>query len=581
MRVVRELAAEIVSLGAHVVGLFPKVWMQLITGLLVYWASYYAAILGAYEAARWVNPWLQIPLLAAGLIVQLTALVWLMRVIEKTAVGGKAEKMAALLGRTLLPFLGIYSGFGFMDSYLTDLTDVGSLRMPTGWASIGLASLNPTYGLEENPDNIWRVWASIAAVAVVFAVWMALDRGYVKWEKPWLGVAGTYFQALFLFVVGLSGYRLWVVFVDWFDNFQVVAWWEHAVAAAQGFLGPGITAAIDWVSALVWPVVADVLVQPIAWLAMAALAGGAGALSLEERLRERTDRTGWLNWLNIAAEAFFGNLDDKVFPFVHAVRRILRTGWAFLGSLIVFFTLLGWIGHWADELSYRFVMSLPTSYYLAAYPLTSVFAQTVALGAQLLLLGAALRRMEDPQPAMADGARQAKAWLRPLVVIPVCVAFGVCYAWTLPAPENDSIAGKLGEWTTLHGVSVMASDPVVGGYLESSSGSVTTTQRRFLSVAVAAEFQYADRQVGFSLVADGRHYECWSTSRCALAAQPGFLMADHAVFEVAPAHLQGDITLYIEMEGQIPIAVDLPLTAEQRAETGAVPTSVYTIEVAP
>lgn len=116
----------------------------------------------------------------------------------------------------------------------------------------------------------------------------------------------------------------------------------------------------------VWPVLAEVVVQPLLWLAVAALVYGSRVLSLAElwrrgqpyaarvpgadrfaRFRDRhaARRVGpaprGLRWLGAQTqEAFFGDLSDKYLPTVHSLRLVLRAGLLFLGSFVLAYAAL-------------------------------------------------------------------------------------------------------------------------------------------------------------------------------------------------------------------------------------------------
>lgn len=187
-----------------------SLWRPLLSLALLGWVAYYGSVLlGATIALA--QPYLIVPVLALGAVVQLGTIVAGLRLVAaelgvpdllRTTAGFETEepgssRLLAVLGVTLLPFLAIYSAFGMVDRFVEDLMVVITIRHGEG-AVVG--ELDPTAtGL--------GIAAVLGAVVVLFGLRRWLEAVQERTGHSWPGLLGVFREASALFLVLLSGFR--------------------------------------------------------------------------------------------------------------------------------------------------------------------------------------------------------------------------------------------------------------------------------------------------------------------------------------------------------------------------------------
>ena len=176
----------------------------------------------------------------------------------------------------------------------------------------------------------------------------------------------------------------------------------------------------------VWPIFAEVISQPILWLAVAALVFGSRVLSLAElwrkgqpyarrapgastfasyRQKQAFRRLGPPpQGLRLAGtqvkEAFFGDIDDKYLPTFHSLRLVLRAGLIFLGSYVLVYSMIAIAQNYAGTLLYAAVGGQAVDFWVAWEPLTDLVHRLPFEPLRLCLL----RRRLPPLPRTLPGS---------------------------------------------------------------------------------------------------------------------------------------------------------------------------------
>ena len=382
-----ELAALLTDLRILVVDT-GRVWWRLLPQVL---GLYLLGWLGSQLALRLavaagdLSAWLALVLFAFNFVSLLTALVLILRVVgqelgiralipeEEAALDGRDESISRLLAVTLLPFLGIYAAFGQVSEAASDLTTEQAVRTGFGSSDSVLGVLNAA-----STEHPWRLLALVAGVYVLRRV---VDVLHERTGRQVLGLAVAFIESFFMLLIILGGIRLFQRLVLWLTDRAFMGWlasFQHAVSAVLARFAidlPAVLAMVaSFVSEHVWPVLWEVVSQPIIWLAVAALIYGSQVLSLAElwrrgqsytdripgagafaRRRDRPARRrigppprGLQRLAGEAKEAFLGDVDDKYLPTFHSLRLVLRAGLVFLGSFVLVYAVLDAVGNYAE-----------------------------------------------------------------------------------------------------------------------------------------------------------------------------------------------------------------------------------------
>jgi hypothetical protein len=214
-------------------------------------------------------------------------------------------------------------------------------------------------------------------------------------------------------------------FQAWLEDRAVMQWLAEIKDAVASFLAifaidlPEIlTRVTSFLSEQVWPVLVDVVAQPMLWLAVAALVFGSRVLSLAELWRKGQPyaaripgATAFARYrekkafrrlgppprgLRLAAarfqEAFFGDIDDKYLPALHALRLVFRAGPLFLGSYIFVYTLVIIAQNYIDQGMNWLVGGHEAMFWVRWEPVFALLQDALTEPIRLCLLAVAFRR---------------------------------------------------------------------------------------------------------------------------------------------------------------------------------------------
>lgn len=578
------MRSALLTFGGETLGLATstaRVWGRLMPRLLALtllgWVAYHSAVLLASELAQ-LSPWLLILALAIGVVLRLATVVVALRSIA-TELGAPAllrevaaadaviddrdHSVGRLLGVTLLPFLAVYAAFGYVDVFARDVVLLSTYRFGPGEL---LGALNPL-----NSPAI-----GITTAAVVIGLYLArrlLDRWQARSGRILPALIGAVLESSLLLVVLLSGFRLVESAQLWLGDRKVAQWWQQAVDAVSGWLRIDLPDVVEqaWTffATTIWPVLWDVLSQPVAWLTLAALVFGARALTLAdvwhagqageggtrlERLRSAVLRAEGPRRVLLKVQAnLLGDVDDKYLPSWKSLRLVLRAGWGFLGAFVLLFNLVRFAGDRATGLIIGAMGGQPVGVGIRLYPFLDLLPNVAAMSLQLALLGAAFVRMLQLQ---ADSGSQpsepARPWARVAEVTVVGALVVAMTSVTLlgQLPQQAVRSAAIGERARFFGGEVTVDAVQLGTRLELVTlNSTERTDGMFVVVrGRAIRPGPAAIQAAPTLVSGERRYDPGRWGNASLSPEPGFGEATDFVFEVQPT----DVTAVMRIEFRSP-----------------------------
>ncbi len=332
---------------------------------------------------------------------------------------GRESSVSRLLALTLLPFLGIYTAFGQIQEA------AGDLQVQSIFQSGGVLSDSDITKKLNIDSGTPRHYLTVTAVVVgAYLVRRLVDK--LHEETGWrpLGFVVALIEGFFvlsaLIVGGGAISRLlgWLgdrVFVSWLD---AIGDFFHTVWAALTSLLPGfVISAVQTVRDGFWPVLTQVVTQPIIWLAVAALVYGSSVISVAELWRkgkplasrvriarravERADcrprrearaggRAAFVG--GELKEAFLGDIDDKYLPTIQSLRLILRAGLVFLGAYLLAYNLLEIVSNYWTSFTNHLIGGHPVVFWSAFGPAVDLLQNLPFEPWRLCLLAAALQR---------------------------------------------------------------------------------------------------------------------------------------------------------------------------------------------
>jgi hypothetical protein len=377
-----------------------------------------------------ISPWLTLILFAFSFVCTLAAAIVILTLAgrelgirqllpeDEREIDDRDTSITRLLVITMLPFLGMYAAFG-------QVAEAANRLVTQQWIRYGFLSDQQTVlGALYDMATKHLGWL-VALLVGIYVLRRVLD---VIAERTGLRIVGlivVLIEAFFLLLVITGGIRVLQTFLVWLND-RVVMQWLAAIKNALADLFaifkidlPEILTRIGpFISGTAWPVLVDVIAQPMLWLAVAALVFGSRVLSLAELWRkgqpyaERIPgATAFARYrekrafrrigpppkgVRLAAariqEAFLGDIDDKYLPTLHALRLVLRAGPIFLGSYIFVYNLVIILGNYLD-MSINWVFGgHEAQFWVRWEPVFALLQDALVEPVRLCLLAVAFRR---------------------------------------------------------------------------------------------------------------------------------------------------------------------------------------------
>lgn len=283
-------------LTVDTVRMFVRLFPQLVALQLIGWLGYGAALrIGA--SISFDHPWPALVIFSMGFVFILGAIVLQLRLVgaelgirtllpDDAPADDRDEGIARLLALTLLPFLGIYAAFGFVQERAEEL-------MISSLVQTGILS-EKTLASQLAPQTAGQIGIVIAVVAGAYLIRRLLDAVHEATGLRVLGLVAAFVEAFFMLSLLLSGGHLLTYLRDWFFDRALSQWidsWVDGIAAVLAVIKINLPAVIKVVGGFlaedVIPFLLEVIGQPMAWLAVAALIYGSHVLSVADLWRKQ------------------------------------------------------------------------------------------------------------------------------------------------------------------------------------------------------------------------------------------------------------------------------------------------------
>ncbi len=323
-----------------------------------------------------VSAWLSLLMLSLGFVVNLSAIIIGLRIAGEELRVRQAlplpdtdprdSSMTHLLSVTLLPFLGIYAVFDVVTDAANDIQVNYYVFSGLTFERPVLAQLNP-----QGDGN--SVWAIVALIVGLYVLRRLIEWWFERTGLRPLGLLMALVEGFFLLIVVMSGRQLLVSVRHWVDDRVFRVWLDYpgwGLQQVSAALGVDISQLLDavgtWWWEAVWPGVTAMVIEPMLWLALAALVFGTRVVSAADLWRRGQPVTLGARRTHLevgdrerrlalaAQEAFFGDLNDKYLPTWQSLRLVTRVGATFFAAFVVCYGVLvtgeEWLRrgmHWA------------------------------------------------------------------------------------------------------------------------------------------------------------------------------------------------------------------------------------------
>jgi hypothetical protein len=397
-----------------------------------------------------ISPWLALVLFAFNFVCVLAAAIVILSLpgrelgirkllpADEREIDDRDTSLSRLVAITLLPFLAMYAAFGQVAEAANRL--VTQQRVRYGFLSDQQTVLGDLYDLATRHLS-WLV----ALLAGIYVLRRLLDFVAERTGLRILDLLAVLVESFFMLLVIVGGIRVLQTFQAWMEGRAVMQWLAEIKDAVAGLLAifaidlPEIlTRVASFLSEQIWPVLVDVVAQPMLWLAVAALVFGSRVLSLAELWRKGQayaaripGATAFARYrekkafrrlgppprgIRLAAarfqEAFFGDIDDKYLPALHALRLVFRAGPLFLGSYIFVYTLVIIAQNYIDRGVNWLLGGHEAMFWVRWEPLFALLQDALTEPIRLCLLAVAFRRCLELFAQRA--AAQAEQVARPV-----------------------------------------------------------------------------------------------------------------------------------------------------------------------
>jgi len=433
-----------------IVGVYLLGWLGSELGLRV------AVILGD------ISPWLTLIMFAFSFVCTLAAAIVILTLAgrelgirqllpeDEREIDDRDTSITRLLGITLLPFLGMYAAFG-------QVAKAAERLITQQWIRYGFLSNQQTVvGALYDMATKHLGWL-IAMLVGIYVVRRLLDFLAERTGLRVLGIVVVLIEAFFLLLVVTGGIRVLQTFGVWLNDRAVMQWLAAIKNALADFFAifkidlPEILTRISaFITDTIWPVLVEVIAQPMLWLAVAALVFGSRVLSLAELWRTGQPYAARIPGMTVFArygekrafrrlepppkgvrlaaariqEAFFGDIDDKYLPTLHALRLVLRAGPIFLGAYIFVYSLVIILQNYLERSIHWLVGGHESQFWVRWEPLSALIQDALIEPVRLCLLAVAFRRCLELFAQRSAASAPIEIEARPETHLPAMASAG-------------------------------------------------------------------------------------------------------------------------------------------------------------
>jgi len=241
-----------------------------------------------------VSPWLTLILFAFSFVCTLAAAILILTLAgrelgirqllpeDEREIDDRDTSLTRLLVITLLPFLGMYAAFG-------QVAAAANRLVTQQWIRYGFLSDQQTVlGALHDMATKHLGWLVVLLIGI-YVLRRALDFIAERTGVRVLGLLVVLIESFFLLLVITGGIRVLQTFLVWLRDRTLMQWLAAIKNVLAEFfavfkidLPEILTRTWAFIADTVWPVLVDVIAQPMLWLAVAALVFGSKVLSLAE-----------------------------------------------------------------------------------------------------------------------------------------------------------------------------------------------------------------------------------------------------------------------------------------------------------
>jgi len=236
---------------------------------------------------------------------------------------------------------------------------------------------------------------SISFVVIAFGLRLLLGRFAARLPR-WVGAITAYLEAAWLLTVGLALQTMLAGVPEWFQTRRMIAWAIDGIAA--------IRESFSWFAAvgdvLAWVVgaVGEVVLLPLAWLALAAI---VFAQVLPRRTRRSSGRlsriresaaTRWRRMprpVRVLGTSLSSGLRERWEPIATALSLVWRNGPVKLGLYVAAFAALTAGTQWLYGLIYRLLGPHETGWWIGMSDPIVLLVSAITVPLQFMLVAAA------------------------------------------------------------------------------------------------------------------------------------------------------------------------------------------------
>jgi hypothetical protein len=296
-----------------------------------------------------------------------------------------AQRWGSTVVTGLLPFLVIYIAWGMIGADLLAYGDAS-------WDQYG------NEGAANDPYSISIGVMSVTFVVVAFALRFVLGR-FSKRLPAWVGAISAYLEAAWVITTVIALTDLLAGVPAWLSTRRMFGWMVDGVAQLREAFA--WFAAIGDVMVWILGAIGDVLLQPLAWLALAAIVY-AGALprrrastsARASRMRETASR----RWRRLPrpvrrlGESLSSSFRDRWEPIATALSLIWRNGPLELGSYILAFAVITAGTQWLKVLTYNLIGPHEIGWWLGADDPLGLLNAAITVPLLIVVVAAAFDR---------------------------------------------------------------------------------------------------------------------------------------------------------------------------------------------
>jgi hypothetical protein len=236
---------------------------------------------------------------------------------------------------------------------------------------------------------------SITFVVVAFALRLVLGRFATRLPK-WVAGISAYLEAAWLLTAALAIGDILAGVPAWLASRRMFAWIVDGIAELRETFAwfTVVGDAIAWLAGAI----GEVIVLPLAWLALAAIVF-AGVLprrvrrasGRSARLREAAERR-WRRMprpVRVLGTSLSSGLRDRWEPIATALSLVVRNGPVRLGAYLLAFAVVTVSGQWLHGLIYQLIGPHETGWWIATSDPISLLVAVITTPLQFMIVAAA------------------------------------------------------------------------------------------------------------------------------------------------------------------------------------------------